>query len=213
MPPEHSEDDLEAQVDSGQLSEERALRQLEGAPKRPRELYDINQAHEDYTAGRLSEEKFWHSLLRFVEYTVQKASSKYLHFANIEDAITESTLSLWQRLREYDPKRSSFRTFATVVTLNKVRDLIRRQRASLGGYQHIGLEQAETMGLEAPGLSAEEKLAYDEWLKNMDGVDRSIVRMLKGGLTHLEIGEQLGISQQAVSKRLGNLKKNGRKPF
>jgi RNA polymerase sigma factor (sigma-70 family) len=207
-----TEEELEQLVQEGQLTEQQALRQLEPPTStRPRTIYDINRAHEDYTQGRITEELFWNSLLRFVEQTVRRQALDRSTFSNIEDAISDSALELWQRLKGFDPKRSAFRTFATVVVLNKIRDCLRRYKADRGGMEHIQLEEEDLQASKA--LSAEDLLLFAEWLQNLEPTDRAIVRMLKDGLTQTEISQVLNISQQAVSKRLARIQLEEKPPF
>jgi RNA polymerase sigma factor (sigma-70 family) len=209
--PESSEEDLLQQVESGLLTEQQALRRLSSpSGPRPQGLYDINEAFLQYKAGTLPEDLFWHSLLRFANHVVRHQSPDRSTFSNIEDAIGDAALSIWQRLREFDAKRSTFRTFATVIVLTHIRMLMRQYKADRGGMEHIQLDEEH---LPTRGLGAEQRMLFAEWLKTLEPTDRRIVQMVKDGLTQQEIGEALEISQSAVAQRLGRIRQQEKPPF
>jgi RNA polymerase sigma factor (sigma-70 family) len=208
--PESSEEELLQLVENGLLTEQQALRRLPNRGPRPQGLCDINKAYRLYKADKLSEDQFWHSLLRFANHVVKHQSPDASTFSNIEDSISDAALSLWQRLKDYDPKRSTFVTFSTVVVLTHIRMLLRQYKADRGGMEHIQLDEEHLPGR---GIGAEQRLLFVEWLKALDATDRKIVQLLKDGLTQQEIGQALGISQQAVGKRLSRIREQEKPPF
>jgi RNA polymerase sigma factor (sigma-70 family) len=208
-----TEEELERLVDQGQLSEIQALRLLESSERPAKQLaiYDINEAYSRYVAGQLSEDLFYQSLLGFIERTVKRQSPDRSTFSNIEDAINNSALDIWQRLKEFDIRRSSFRTFVTVIVLSQIRMLLRRYTSDRGGMEHRYLDEAEMY--PSKDLSQEQQLLFSEWLKGLEPKDRAVVQMLKDGLTQAEIGQALGISQQAVAQRLLRIRRQEKPPF
>lgn len=197
-------------VEDGQLSEAVALRRLGNHRAEAKVEYDINKAYDLYNSGQLDEGQFWQSLLRFVKATAKHRSTDFSTFSNIEDAINETTLQIWQRLKDFDASRSSFKTFATVVTLTQIRRILRQYRADRGGMEHIQLDEEQ---VASKALSGEQRLLFREWLEGLDTTDRRIVEMLRDGLTQIEIGEALSISQPAVAKRLSRLRREEKSPF
>jgi RNA polymerase sigma factor (sigma-70 family) len=204
-----TEEELEALVEEGIISEQKALRKLPQVPRhRARGTSrDINQAYVDYIDRRLSEEAFYTALLRYVTTVVKSHSSNEQVFANIEDSIQNALLKLHKNLDKFDPRRSSFARYVTVVVLSDVRTELDAQKRRL----QTSLDEAET--LPAPGLSAEKQVLFKDWMAGLEGTDRTIARMLMDGLTQGEIGEALGIAQSAVSQRLERLRKGTLKPF
>jgi RNA polymerase sigma factor (sigma-70 family) len=208
------EEKLAQKVENGELTEDQALKlisELYRSRPSPDYVRSINEAHSRYMSRDLSEDLFYKSLLKFIEKTVKRHSQDPSTFCNIEDAISNSLLNVWQRLATYDARRSTFGTFVTVIVLSQIRMLLREYRSQRGHLPHIQLD--EELPLPTSGLDAEHQLLYEEWYKGLGPPDREIIKMLQDGLTQEEVGQALGISQQAIAKRLLRMRRNHKRPF
>lgn len=210
---------LSRSVEDGEISEEEAEKLL-ARKVHPfevrRKTLSLNEAFERFKSHSLSEDDFYKNLLLFLTKTVKNHSPDPSTFSNIEDAISESALEVWQRLAQFDASRSSFSTFVSLIALHNVQDALRRYRFERGGSPHVQFEEQEgvqwSLSSTQP-LSAERQLLFDEWMNTLGSKDREVVQMVKDGLTQEEIASALNISQPAVTKRLARLKRNVRSPF
>jgi len=187
------------------------LQKLERQPYRPKYLRSLNEAFRAYKTQSLSEELFYNSLLKYVEKLVKRQSLDRSTFSNLEDVITDSTLKMWQRLKDFDASKSSFVTFVTLIALSQIRTFLARYRTDRGGMEHVQLDEAHIK--PASGLSAEQHVLFKEWLKGLEPTDRSIMQMLRDGLRQEEIGQALGITQSAVAHRLARIRQEEKPPF
>jgi RNA polymerase sigma factor (sigma-70 family) len=248
-----SEEELEGLVEAGELSEDQALALLEPGlpkPKRNGNSKDINAAHQSYMEKELDENAFYKALLQYITTVVKSHSPDRATFSVIEDAISITALKIWKNLTRFEPKRSSFSRFVTVVALSQIRSLIghaRPQRAFRKLIENgqtlyacrecdntkseafafceacgnealeksptfrVSLEEAEV--LPAKGLSPERQTLFNDWMAHLDDTDRTIAKLAMDGLTQEEMGQALGISQQAVAKRLKRLADEEKPPF
>lgn len=210
---------LSRSVEDGEISEEEAEKLL-ARKVHPfevrRKTLSLNEAYERFKNAALSEDDFYKNLLLFLTKTVKNHSADPSTFSNIEDAISESALEVWQRLGQFDASRSSFSTFVSLIALHNVQDALRRYKYERGGSPHVQFEEFDSpqgsLSATLP-LSAEKQLLFDEWMHLLSPRDREVVQMVKDGLTQEEIAEALNVSQSAVAQRLARLKRNLKSPF
>jgi RNA polymerase sigma factor (sigma-70 family) len=124
----------------------------------------------------------------------------------MEDAVSMAAFKVWRSLRKFDDRRSSFARFVTIVTLSEIRNLLDSTRS-----RHTVLDEAEN--LPSRGLNPEQRTLFNDWLEQLNDVDRAIARMLMDVLTQQEMAEALGISQSAVAQRLARLRRDEKAPF
>lgn len=204
---------LESAVSQGELSESQASEMLNRKAHiievRHRRL-PLEEAYGLYKASKLHEDDFYGSLKQFVTALVKRNAHDEYTFSNIEDAISESLLEVWQRLGDFAANRTDFKTFVTIIVRSNIKDALRSYKASKGHVRHVQLE--EDVAGASKELPAEKRVLFEEWLERLDPTDRAIAKMLQDGLTQEEIGLALDISQQAVGKRLERLRATER-PF
>jgi RNA polymerase sigma factor (sigma-70 family) len=205
---------LDQAVSHGELTEGAAQELLNRKAhmlevRRIRQL-GVEAAYEQFVAGGLSEDDFYMALKRYVEAFVRRNSPDAYTYFNIEDAITESLLEIWQRLGDYDPARTGFRGFVSIIIRNNIQDELRSQKASKGHFRHVELDENAGASKE---LTAEKRLLFDEWLLNLRPADRPYVQMLKDGLTQEEIAQAMGVTQPAVAQRLERIRGYSGRPF
>jgi RNA polymerase sigma factor (sigma-70 family) len=210
--PDDQEASLTQLVESGTLSEAMALKQLETRSTfQPKYVRALNTAYEQYRTQGISGDLFYQSLLKYVEKLVKRQSLDRSTFSNLEDVITDSVLKVWQRLEDFDSRKSSFVTFVTLITLSQIRTLLSKYKTDRGDMEHIQLDEATIK--PASGLSAEQKALFQEWLKSLEPTDRALVQMLQDGLKQEEIGQALNMTQQAVAWRLRRIRREELAPF
>jgi RNA polymerase sigma factor (sigma-70 family) len=206
---------LDLAIDAGELSEGSAQELLARKAhilevRRLRGL-GIDEAYAQHVARQLSEEDFYTALKRYVEALVRRSAPDAYTYSNIEDAITESLLEVWQRLRSYDSTRTSLKNFVTIIVRNNIQDQLRFQRASKGHSRHVELDPNITGASKE--LTAEQRLLFDEWMREMSLDDRLYVQMLKDGLTQEEMALAMRVSQPAVAKRFSRIRQTFKRPF
>lgn len=205
---------LDNAVSSGELSADEAMemfnRRAHMLEVRRRRHLGVDEAYALFMAKQLDEDAFYASIKRFAEALVHRNAPDDFTFSNIEDAISESLIEVWQRLWDFDSNRTNFRTFVTIIVRSNIQDALKAWKSSKGQMRHVELDE-ETLGASRE-LTAEKRLLFEEWLRDMDATDRALVKMLQDGLTQEEIGQALNMTHQAVSKRLVRLR-NSPRPF
>ena len=194
-----NEHELESAVESGELSEEQALRLLPRIPK-PRHIKNVDRAYNLYEAKELREDEFYTSLLCFVEMMVKQSAEDDFTFTNIEDVISETLIELWQRLPFYKRERGSFRAFAMSIVRSNIRDTLRKWQKDRGFLPHEEIDE-ETFGA-ALQLSIENRLVFNEWLNGLEPIDRKIADMVMDGAPLREVADEIGLSHEGVRQRI-----------
>lgn len=146
--------------------------------------------------------------MKLVHYVINKY---YPTYSYNEDVIQEGMVGLCYAAEKYDESKSKFSTFANKCILNNIRTYFKRTAKH---DNHLSLDYEVTtdlgtmtfgetiMGVEDVDLS---NLKYYEFYESVDYGDRYILDNIAYSTT-TEIGEALGISQQAVSQRLRRLR-------
>lgn len=229
----HSISDLEYllqdAVDCGDITEDEALSML-ARKVHPMEIprdrgMDLEKAHALYMGNRedaLAEDLFYKALLRHLASLIRKHSPNRATYSNIEDAIQESAIEVWQRLEQFDATKGSLRTWVNLITLHNIRDRIRRFRTDRGNAQmvHPGeifapnkLTSIEEESIPAKALAADKQLLFKEFLNGLEPEDRTILQMSMDGLTTREIGQALNLSAMSISRKLKRLRDVTKPPF
>lgn len=218
---------LASAVEAGDLTEADALnlynRQVHPLEVKKRRQLGLDDAYAEFQAhpdSSTEEDAFYHALLRYIAAVVGRNSTNMATHYNIEDAIQESALEVWQRLPQFDSKRSSLRTWVNLITLHNIRDMMRSFRVSRGNPYNFktrgpkGVEIPSTNrvvrldeeAVPAVGTSADAQIEQKEFILGLSEKDRAIVQMLQDGLTQKEIAQALKITQPAIAQRLARLR-------
>jgi RNA polymerase sigma factor (sigma-70 family) len=201
---EQNEQELESQVEQGELSEEQALKLLDSHGPKSRFIKNIDKAYSLYKTKELHEDDFYMSLLRFVEMMIKQNAQDEFTFTNIEDVISETLLELWRRLPSYKEERGSFRAFALSIVRSNIRDAFRKWTKDRGSITHEEVDE-ESLG-PAPGIGIEKRLLFDGWLNGLEPLDRKIAELVMDGAPLREIAAVVGMSFKGVQKRIKNLR-------
>lgn len=218
----HSISDLEYSLDraleNGLLSETQAsdmltrrVHALEVRKLRLPTIETLEASYKAYVSGQLHEDDFYKDLLVFITKIVKKHSPDRSTFSNLEDVISESALEVWRCLKKYDANVGSFSTFVGLIVARNIQDLFKQYRLSRGEAEHIQLDEEHIR--PSRGLNPEQRLLFDEWLRNLDPTDRAIMQMLRDGLIQEEIGQALNITQQGVAWRVARIRQEEKPPF
>lgn len=228
---------LQSAVENGDLSEDQALgllqkgvHPLEVQKYRTPAINEAYQQFQEHPSDSAVEDRFYNTLLRHITRVIKSRSHDRSTYSNIEDSIQETALEVWQRLPDFDSRRSSFRSFVDMIALSNIKDAMRRFRTEHGGPQKPGKarkpitrsveydpeDPRQALNLEnipAPQLPADNQLAFKEFLKSLEPTDRAILQMLRDGLNQEEVGQVLSITQSAVAHRLIRLRREHKSPF
>jgi RNA polymerase sigma-70 factor (ECF subfamily) len=135
---------------------------------------------------------------------LRKVATVFATGADREDLMQEMMVSLWKALPGFrgDAKESTFiDRVAHNCALTWVRgENRRRHRETTAAEEHI----SQVGG--APPIDSRLELLY-ECLRELPAVDRSLITMSLDGLSHAEIGDIVGSTENAVSVRIHRLRK------
>lgn len=228
---------LEEAVNNGDISEEEALRMLDKQvhPLEVRKLRtpSLNEAYAAYKERPENEDAFYSALLKYITALVKRKSLNASTFSNIEDSIQETAIEVWQRLEQFDPGRSTFTFWVTLITLHNIRDAMRRYRTSRGqaqvndecivcgrrGSAHaeadddhaferhdVFIVQLDDVNTASDTLPADTQLFLKNYLESLSPVDRTILEMISHDSSLRDIGKEVGLSPEAVRKHLLRLR-------
>ncbi len=135
---------------------------------------------------------------------LRKVANVFASGADREDLMQEMLVSLWKALPGFrgDAKASTF-TYRVVhnCALTWVRGENRRRHRETKAVNERPDERNGN-----PETSSRLELLH-ECLRELPGVDRSIITMSLDGLAHAEIGDVVGSSENAVSVRIHRIRK------
>lgn len=129
-----------------------------------------------------------------------------------DDLYQQAYLIAMQKIDGYDKEKgASLTTYLHHQVYGGLRDYVRRyiikEGVGAGKRKHVELEDLKLHsegGLEEGRLDAEDTIRY--LLDTSDSTDISILHLLYQGYTQVEVSKELGISRQAVSKRVKKMK-------
>lgn len=137
----------------------------------------------------------------------------YPDFVYDEDVAQEARIGLWLACKAYDPSRGAFSTFAVKTIHNEVRGYFRRMlQRDIPRDQLVSLEHpVKDMSHGGDPVPLRDTLVGESDIQWMDlsgvkaklgDLDLRIFRLRLTGLSMDDIGARVGISRQAVDKRL-----------
>ena len=144
-------------------------------------------------------------------------AEKYCRESDREDAIQEATIALYTAVREYDPAKSSFATFASLCL---ERSVITAARASLRKKRVpdeliSSIEEVEISDQKSPEqiLLEKERLQdlTDTIRVELSGLEYRVLELFLAGKRYAQIAEDLGITEKAVDNSLVRIRKKLRK--
>jgi RNA polymerase sigma factor (sigma-70 family) len=163
---------------------------------------DLNGAYEIFKAGG-PEDDFYKELLVHIRKMVHRRSHDRCTFYNIEDAITQSALEVWQGLERFDSSRGSFSSFVYLITRRNIQNIFRSLR------RH-GRQVLLDENVPARFIPADAQALLEEFKARLTPLNRKVLQMHLEGLTAAEIARALGIGLEASKSRLKRIR---RRPF
>ena len=120
---------------------------------------------------------------------------------DVEECVSDSFLSFYGEIEKIDLQKASIKSYLAVITKRKAIDMYRRLSAeSCRLYDTDGFEFAETDDFTA---NSDRKALLLSVLKSLGEPDTTIVtRKFYLGETAAEIAAKLGMSEDAVQKRI-----------
>lgn len=145
----------------------------------------------------------------------------YPTFIKDEDLVQEGFCGLCKAAEMYDESKGiAFSTYASKAILNHIKWYFTRQMKHNGVYsldkEVLEHKDGETVTLvdlivdESAGKGFD-YVEREDFVDRLDETNQKIVDLLKEGLTHAEIGEELGLSTRVVQQRVGVIKAKWRK--
>lgn len=136
-----------------------------------------------------------------------KTAYAFAQPADRDDLVQEMLLAAWQALPAFDAQRCKLSTFLYRVANNRALNWHRSQRRY--GHRLAALQTCPQLVL--PSTEADPSDARLEWLyaliRELPPLDRTILMLHLDRLSHREIGEVAGLSENHVGVRLHRIKR------
>ena len=129
---------------------------------------------------------------------------------DIEDALSECFIQLWEKRANYDPSRGNVIAWILIIARSRALDIIRRRKPSVDQVEE---QAAENDGLPLDEFSPDMQKRLSKAMSNLTPIQRQMVALsfLKG-FTHEEIalaqGLPIGTVKSHIRRGLGALRKN-----
>jgi RNA polymerase sigma-70 factor (ECF subfamily) len=136
-----------------------------------------------------------------------KTAYAFAEPADRDDLVQEMLLAAWQALPSFDDRRCKLSTFLYRVANNRALNWNRSRRR----YHHKiqVLQHCPQLVLERPDAAADD--ARLEWLytliRKLPPLDRTVLMLHFDQISHREIGEVTGLSENNVGVRLHRIKR------
>jgi len=149
---------------------------------------------------------------RFAEVTrdhmgiLLKTAYAFAAPADRDDLVQEMLLAIWQALPSYDATRCKLSTFLYRVANNRAQNWNRSHRRYGRRLQAMGIGSQRTRGTS----EADARAVHLEWLyalmRELPPLDRSVLMLHLERLSHREVGEVTGLTENNVGVRLHRIK-------
>ncbi len=142
-----------------------------------------------------------------------KTAQKYCPQNEVEDAVQEATFALYNALKAYDPKLSSFATFAGVCIKRSVIAHLRKNNSlkNIPDASILPLEDTNLSTDQSPESIFIEKEAYNALQKSirleLSKLEYSVLQSFLEGKSYTEIGRELSITEKSVDNALARIRK------
>lgn len=150
-------------------------------------------------------DRYYHTVLYFIK--------KYCPEDYREDAIQEATIALYNAVKGFDPKKSSFSTFASLCIKRSVISVLKsNQRKKKIPEELIGsIDELDLVDINSP-----EKIFFDnedfKSLKDtikleLSSLEYEVLQLFLGGENYSDIAQKLGITEKSVDNSLTRVRK------
>jgi RNA polymerase sigma-70 factor (ECF subfamily) len=133
-----------------------------------------------------------------------------LHRQNTEDVVSETFLKAMRTFDRYDARKASVLGWLCGIAHNCAVDFLRAQAVR----QSVPLEELADLPVDARSVWDADSPEYETWelLRRLRAQERELLTMRYWlGLSEREIGQQLGLTEKAVSARFRRLLEKCRK--
>jgi RNA polymerase sigma factor (sigma-70 family) len=160
--------------------------------KEPPQLNEAYQAHKDNPTSE-NYEALGLALMTFIEATIVRTHGS--QFRELEDAVGEACLKVFEGLSSFDSKKSGFSTWVYTVTEHACIDALRRRN----GQQEEELDTA-TLNDQSYDFykDMDARLDLEKRVKELSKEEQELVELKMHGFSNDEIAAELDTTENAV---------------
>ncbi len=142
-----------------------------------------------------------------------KTAKKYCPQNEVEDAVQEATIALYSAVRNYDPQKADFQSFASVCIKRSVISHLRKGNSKKTIPQELisSIEEAELPYLDTPESILIEKENYDILKSSikyeLSSMEYNVLQLFLEGNSYSEISRMMSITEKAVDNALTRIRK------
>ncbi len=148
---------------------------------------------------------------------IVSVAKAYLPLSQVDDAVQEATIALYDAIKTYDAQKSSFNTFASLCIKRSIITFARKNGAqkNIPNDMLTSLEVTEISDPATPEAIIIEKEDYDNLTQNikveLSKMEFEVLQLFLSGLSYFDIANQLKITEKAVDNALSRIRKKLKK--
>lgn len=145
--------------------------------------------------------------------TISFFVKKYCPSDYIEDAFQEATLALYSAVKDFEPQKSSFSTFATLCIKRSLIGVlkVRQRKKDIPDELLTSIEELELVDSNSPEkifFDREDYKSLTDTIKlELSSLEYSVLQLYLSGEKYSAIAIKLNISEKAVDNSLARIRK------
>ncbi len=146
-----------------------------------------------------------------------KMAKKYCPENEVEDAVQEATIALYNAVKSFDSEKSSFSTLAGVCIKRSMISRLRKSNAQKAVPEEliIPIEEANLLSFDNPESILIEKENFANLKENikleLSSMEYDVLQLFLDGKSYLQISKQMNITEKAVDNALSRIRKKIKK--
>ncbi len=140
-------------------------------------------------------------------------AKKYCSQSEIEDAVQEATIALYNAVKSFDPQKSNFQSLANVCIKRSMIARLRKNNAQKAIPEEllIPIEEVEVLYAQSPESILIEKEDFKNLKENikleLSNMEYVVLQLFLEGKSYSEISKQMQITEKSVDNALARIRK------